>query len=151
MTADIISAMVSNNTVPAEQLPSLISSVYGALTGLGHEPEAAAADEKPMPAVTVRKSLADRNAPVSMIDGKSYSSLKRHLAGHGYTPETYRETFGLKSDYPMVAPGYSERRRELAKQIGLGRKAASAPLRKLPRPRRFRRRRCPGQDGRSLN
>jgi predicted transcriptional regulator len=62
-----------------------------------------------------------------MIDGKPYSSLKRHITRHGYTPESYREMFGLKSDYPMVAPGYSERRRELAKKIGLGRKAAVTP------------------------
>ena len=79
-----------------------------------------------VPAVSVRKSLADPNRIISMIDGKPYASLKRHLASHGLTPAEYRERFNLKSNYPMVAPGYSEGRRTLAKQIGLGRKAAAA-------------------------
>lgn len=128
MTSDIITALVTNNTVPADQLPSLIKSVYGALSGLGDDVQAPVEAEKPTPAVTARRSQADPNVLVSMIDGKPYSSLKRHVTRHGYTPETYREAFGLKSDYPMVAPGYSERRRELAKKIGLGRKAASEPV-----------------------
>lgn len=79
-----------------------------------------------VPAASVRKSLADPNRIISMIDGKPYASLKRHLAAHGLTPAEYRERFNLKADYPMVAPGYSERRRSHAKQIGLGRKAAAA-------------------------
>jgi predicted transcriptional regulator len=127
MTSDIITAMVANNSVPAEQLPSVITSVYTALSGLGQEQSAAPQEERPTPAVTARRSLADPNSLISMIDGKTYSSLKRHITRHGYTPESYREVFGLKSDYPMVAPGYSERRRVLAKKIGLGRKAAVVP------------------------
>lgn len=79
-----------------------------------------------VPAVSVRKSLADPNRIISMIDGKPYASLKRHLAAHGLTPAEYRERFNLKADYPMVAPGYSEGRRALAKQIGLGQKAVAA-------------------------
>jgi len=126
MTSDIVTAMVTNNTVPAEQLPALITSVYGALAGLGDEAQVSVEAEKPTPAVTARRSQADPNVLVSMIDGKPYSSLKRHVTRHGYTPESYREAFGLKSDYPMVAPGYSERRRELAKKIGLGRKTETA-------------------------
>jgi predicted transcriptional regulator len=83
-------------------------------------------------AVSVRKSLASPNHIISMIDGKPYSTLKRHLGRHGLTPAQYRERFGLKPDYPMVAPAYAEKRRELAKKIGLGskpgmtRKAATA-------------------------
>lgn len=123
MTSDIITSMVSNNTVPTDQLPSLIAAVHAALVGLGQNTQVSSESEKPVAAVTARKSLADPNLLVSMIDGKPYSSLKRHLTGHGYTPESYREAFGLKPDYPMVAPGYSERRREIARNQGLGRKA----------------------------
>lgn len=71
-------------------------------------------------AVTARKSLASPNHIISMIDGKPYKTLRRHLSTHGMTPEQYRERFGLKSDYPMVAPSYSEQRRAMAKRIGLG-------------------------------
>jgi len=124
MTSDIVTAMLSNNSVPVEQLPSLITSVYSALSGLGQDAKLAVEDEKPTAAVSVRRSLADPNALISMIDGKPYSSLKRHITGHGYTPESYREAFGLKPDYPMIAPGYSERRRDIAMKLGLGRKAA---------------------------
>jgi predicted transcriptional regulator len=94
-------------------------------------------EDKPTPAVTARKSLADPDTIVSMIDGKAYSSLKRHITRLGYTPESYREAFGLKSDYPMVAPGYSERRREIAMKLGLGRKAAAVeiPAKKARKPR----------------
>jgi predicted transcriptional regulator len=74
------------------------------------------------PAVSVRKSLASKDHIISMIDGKPYKTLRRHLAGHGLTPEQYRERFGLKTDYPMVAQSYSEARRAMAKKIGLGRK-----------------------------
>jgi predicted transcriptional regulator len=76
--------------------------------------------------VLVRKSLANRDRIISMIDGAPYASLKRHLTSHGLTPAEYRAHFGLKPDYPMVAPGYSEGRRALAKQLGLGRKAVAA-------------------------
>jgi predicted transcriptional regulator len=74
------------------------------------------------PAVSVRKSLASKDHIISMIDGKPYKTLRRHLAGHGLTPQEYRERYGLKSDYPMVAESYSEARRAMAKKIGLGRK-----------------------------
>ena len=128
MTSDIVAAMAANNSVPADQLPSLIASVYAALAGLGQKTEEQTAAEKPIGAVTARKSLSDPNALISMIDGKSYSSLKRHITGHGYTPESYREAFGLKPDYPMIAPGYSERRRDIAMKLGLGRKATANPV-----------------------
>ncbi len=72
------------------------------------------------PAVSVRRSLASKDHIVSLIDGKAYKTLKRHLSGHGLTPAQYRERYGLKSDYPMVAENYAEMRRGLAKKIGLG-------------------------------
>lgn len=75
-----------------------------------------------IPAVSVRKSLASKDHILSMIDGKPYRTLRRHLAGHGLTPAEYRERYGLKADYPMVAESYSEARRAMAKKIGLGRK-----------------------------
>jgi predicted transcriptional regulator len=78
--------------------------------------------QKHEPAVTVRKSLSSPNHIVSLIDGKPYKTLRRHLSRHGMTPDQYRERYGLKNDYPMVAPAYAETRRELAKKIGLGRK-----------------------------
>jgi predicted transcriptional regulator len=79
------------------------------------------------PAVSVRKSLASKDHLISMIDGKPYKTLRRHLSRHGLTPEQYRERFNLAADYPMVAPSYSETRREMAKRIGLGRKADVTP------------------------
>jgi predicted transcriptional regulator len=103
----------------------------GAADGRQSDGSTAAAADRPEPAVSVRKSLASRDRIISMIDGKPYSSLKRHLSTHGLTPEEYRERFGLKADYPMVAPGYAEKRREIARKIGLGskggRRKASAP------------------------
>jgi len=86
--------------------------------------------DKPVPAVSSRKSLGDPDPIISMIDGKPYSTLKRHIARHYYTPESYRAAFDLKPEYPMIAPGYSERRREIAKKLGLGRRApaAAAPV-----------------------
>ena len=73
-------------------------------------------------AVSVQKSLSNPNVIISMIDGKPYRTLRRHLSTHGLSPEQYRERYGLKADYPMVAPNYAEKRRDLAKKIGLGRK-----------------------------
>ena len=75
------------------------------------------------PAVSVRKSLASPDHIISMIDGKPYRTLRRHLTGHGLTPDAYRQRYNLKADYPMVAPTYSESRRAMAHKIGLGRKA----------------------------
>lgn len=123
LTTEIITSHLSNNKTPGEALPKLISDVYGALSSLGRDGLAAEEPARPEAAVTIRKSLADPDRIISMIDGKPYASLKRHLATHGYTPESYRATFGLKPDYPMVAPSYVEKRREIAKQIGLGRKS----------------------------
>jgi predicted transcriptional regulator len=120
LTADIVSAHVSNNNVPTGDVGALIQSVYGALTGLGATPAEPVA-EKPKGAVSARASIKP-DFLVSMIDGKPYKMLRRHISQHGYTPESYRETFGLPRDYPMVASNYAEQRRALAHKIGLGRK-----------------------------
>ncbi|NIJ08031.1 putative transcriptional regulator [Sphingomonas vulcanisoli] len=120
LTADIVSAHVANNNVPTAEVASLIQSVYSALTTLGSAPAEPAA-EKPKGAVSVRSSIKAEHL-ISMIDGKPYKMLRRHISQHGYTPESYRETFGLPRDYPMVAANYAEQRRALAHKIGLGRK-----------------------------
>jgi len=119
LTADIVTAHVANNNVDGETLPSLIANVYGALSGLGAE---STVEERPEPAVTVRASVKSDHL-VCLEDGKKMKMLKRHLmTDHGMTPEEYRERWNLGADYPMVAPDYAEKRRELAKKIGLGRK-----------------------------
>lgn len=120
LTSDIVAAHVSNNPVSVDDLPSLITNVFGALAGLG---QAAAAPEKaPEPAVSVRSSIKPDHI-VCLEDGKKLKMLKRHLMTHyNLTPEQYRQRWNLPADYPMVAPNYAEKRRELAKKIGLGRK-----------------------------
>ena len=121
LATEIVSAYVSNNSVPKGELSGLISTVHGALTGLGNPSARApeATNEKPS-AAQVRKSMSPGHL-VSFLDGKSYKTLKRHLTGHGLDPHSYRQRFGLPSDYPMVAPNYAAQRSALAKQIGLGR------------------------------
>lgn len=114
-----------NTRTTADDVPGFLKQMHAAVTNLS-EPTAAVdapAQEYP-PAVTARKSLASPDHIISMIDGKPYKTLRRHLAGHGMTPEQYRERYNLKSDYPMVAQTYSESRRAMAKKIGLGRKRA---------------------------
>ena len=119
LTSDIVAAHVSNNSVSVDEVPALISNVYGALAGLGNAPAAA---EKLEPAVSVRSSVKADHI-VCLEDGKKMKMLKRHLmTDHGLTPAEYRTRWGLPGDYPMVAPDYAEKRRVLAKQIGLGRK-----------------------------
>ncbi len=120
LTADIVAAHVSNNSVAVGDLPTLIANVHGALTGLG-QPETLV-EEKPKAAVSIRASVKPDHI-ISMIDGKPYKMLKRHLSQNGYTPQSYRETFDLPRDYPMTAPNYAAQRKELALKIGLGRKA----------------------------
>lgn len=119
LTADIVTAHVANNNIDGSALPSLISSVYGALAGLGTPvvPEA-----RPEPAVSVRSSIKNDHI-VCLECGTKMKMLKRHLmTDHGLSPEDYKARFGLSADYPLVAPDYAEKRRELAKKIGLGRK-----------------------------
>jgi predicted transcriptional regulator len=124
LTAEIVSAHLSGNTVAVADVPALIASVHQAIAGLGKEVPGTedSAPAKAEGAVSARKSLARPDKIISMIDGKPYSTLKRHITRHGFTPETYRQRFGLKPDYPMVAPAYSEVRKTMAKALAVGRK-----------------------------
>jgi predicted transcriptional regulator len=124
MTVDIVATYVGHNSVAAGDVPALIGSVHKALSALGAPGAAEPAETKPQAAVTARKSLANPAHIISMIDGKPYAMLTRHIKGAGYTAQSYRQAFGLPADYPMTAPAYSEKRRALAKAIGLGRKKA---------------------------
>jgi predicted transcriptional regulator len=130
LSADIVSAYVSNNSVPAADLPSLLASIYAALTktaeGQQEEPKA-----ELIPAVSIKKSLTP-DYIVCLEDGKKFKSLKRHLrTTYDMTPEQYRAKWNLPADYPMVAPNYAKARSELAKTMGLGqqrRKGKKAPV-----------------------
>jgi predicted transcriptional regulator len=129
LTADIVSAYVTNNTIEATQLSKLIEDVHMALV---RAPAAATEPEqKPLvPAVPIRKSITP-DYIVSLEDGRKFKSLKRHLAGtYGMTPDEYRAKWGLPRDYPMVAPNYAKARSDLAKRMGLGRKSSGAPVKK---------------------
>ncbi|MDE1918840.1 MAG: MucR family transcriptional regulator [Sphingomonadales bacterium] len=121
LTVQLLSVYLSNNTVASGDLAGLIATTRAALAGEG---QSASTVEKMTyePAVTVRKSTASREHIISMIDGKPYKVLKRHLALHGLTPAEYKERYNLPTNYPMVARAYSEQRREAAKTLGLGRK-----------------------------
>ena len=119
LTADIVAAHVSNNSVAITDIPLVIRSVHEALSGLGNtvEPEV-----KQEPAVSIRASVKP-DYIVCLEDGKKLKMLRRHLMTHyGMTPDDYRAKWGLPADYPMVAPNYAEKRRALAKEIGLGTK-----------------------------
>jgi predicted transcriptional regulator len=127
LAADIVSAFVSNNPIPPAELPSLIGKVHAALQNVG-QPTPQQEEVKPLPAVSIRKSVTP-DYLISLEDGKQYKSLKRHLTKLGLTPEAYREKWGLPRDYPMVAANYAAKRSELAKSLGLGQirsKAAQA-------------------------
>jgi predicted transcriptional regulator len=119
LTASIVSAYVSNNSVSASEIPSLISQVHSALTQVaGGRGEIIAEPLKP--AVSIKRSISS-DFIVCLEDGKKFKSLKRHLrTQYGMTPEQYREKWGLPPDYPMVAPNYAAARSQLAKQMGLG-------------------------------
>ena len=125
MTIEVVANYVAHNTIAPDDLPGFIAKTHTAIKGLNEPaPEVPSAPAAPefMPAVSVRKSLASREHILSLIDGKPYKTLKRHLSGHGLTPADYRARYGLKADYPMVAPAYSDHRREVARTLGLGRK-----------------------------
>ena len=120
LTADIVSAHVSNNSVAVNDLPTLIQNVHGALAGLGKAQEEPAVKQEP--AVSIRSSIKP-DFVVCLEDGLKMKMLKRHLmTDHGMTPDQYRQKWALGPDYPMVAPNYAEQRRALAKKIGLGTK-----------------------------
>jgi predicted transcriptional regulator len=122
-----------NNRVASEDVPAFLRNMHATITELASgatmSPEAsddAAAEVEFTPAVSVRKSLGSKDHIISMIDGKPYKTLRRHLATNGLTPEEYRARYSLKPDYPMVAPNYSEARRAMAHKIGLGAKGRAA-------------------------
>jgi predicted transcriptional regulator len=124
LTADIVSAHVSNNSVAVGDVPGLIARVHGALAGLGGE--APIVEPQQQPAVSVRASVKP-DFIVCLEDGKKLKMLKRHLMTHyQLTPAEYRAKWNLPADYPMVAPNYAEQRKALALKIGLGRKPRSA-------------------------
>src|SRR5881628_933500 len=128
LTADIVAAHVSNNSVAVNDLPSLIQNVHGALTGISGA--SSAPEPKPEPKVSIRSSIKP-DYIVCLEDGKRLKMLKRHLMTHyNLTPDQYRQKWGLNADYPMVAPNYAEQRRALAKKIGLGTKRKRAPAKK---------------------
>jgi predicted transcriptional regulator len=119
LTAEIVSAYVSNNTVPATDIPGLINQVHAALSRVSNGvPDGIA--EAPKPAISLKRSVTPEFL-VCLEDGKKFKSLKRHLrTQYNMTPEQYRDKWNLPSDYPMVAPNYAAARSELAKQMGLG-------------------------------
>ena len=120
LTADIVAAHVSNNSVAINDLPQLIANVHGALSTLGSGN--AAPEVRAEPKVPIRSSIKP-DYIVCLEDGKKLKMLRRHLMTHyGMTPDDYRAKWGLAADYPMVAPNYAEKRRALAKEIGLGTK-----------------------------
>ena len=129
LTAEIVSAYVARNNVPPGDLPALLQNVHAALGKLGGAPAVDEAPVEPLkPAVPVRKSITD-DYLISLENGQRFKSLKRHLmTAYGMTPQQYREKWGLPKDYPMVAPAYAASRSNLAKSLGLGRKAMPRPI-----------------------
>lgn len=127
LATELTIAWVSNPNTrsQASEVPEFLRTMYEAVLTLTGDPQEQVDNRQQQarePAVSVRKSLASPEHIISLIDGRPYKTLKRHLANNGLTPAEYRTRFGLKSDYPMVAPAYAERRRTLAKAIGLGSK-----------------------------
>lgn len=129
-----------NNRASAEDVPTFLRTMHATVNELATGSSAAGASgdansgEEFTPAVSARKSLASRDHIISMIDGKPYKTLRRHLSTHGLTPEEYRARYNLKADYPMVAPTYSEARRAMAHKIGLGAKGRAARTATAPAP-----------------
>jgi predicted transcriptional regulator len=135
LAAELTIAWLGNQNVraAAEDVPAFLRQIHATIEGLAvrqasapNETSDASLGEQFIPAVSVRKSLASKDHIVSMIDGKPYKTLRRHLSTHGLTPEEYRARYKLRPDYPMVAPNYSEQRRNVAKQLGLGQKGRQA-------------------------
>jgi predicted transcriptional regulator len=118
LTVDLLSAYFANNSVPSSELAGLIEQTRSALSG--DATSSAGSEPVHTPAVSIEESVASRDHILSLIDGKPYKSLKRHLANNGLTPAEYRTRYSLPGDYPMVAPTYSEHRRAVAQRMGLG-------------------------------
>ncbi len=126
LSAEIVSAYVSNNSLPAGDLPALISDIHAALLRLGSG-DAQTPVEAQKPAVPTRKSITN-DFIICLEDGKKFKSLKRHLrTQYNMSPNDYREKWGLGADYPMVAPNYARARSHLARQMGLGQKRRRKP------------------------
>lgn len=118
LVADIVSAYVSNNSVPTADLPALIATTHAAISGLGSKSATPVVEEKLTPAVSVKKSIS-ADYLICLEDGKKFKSLKRHLrTAYDLTPEQYRARWNLPNDYPMVAPAYAEARCEIACNVG---------------------------------
>lgn len=136
LTVDLLSSYLSHNNVRAEDISGLIASTHSALKALDGASSSAEASASPKeehaPAVSARKSLAKSDRIISMIDGKPYKVLTRHLTTNGLTPQQYRQRYNLPNDYPMVARDYAERRRALAHSIGLGRRSKQTVEAKEP-------------------
>lgn len=114
-----------NTRISSEEVPAFLNRMHDAVLSLGKPNADATSDgssQEFTPATTARRSLASKDHIISMIDGKHYKTLRRHLTTHGLTPAQYRERYKLKADYPIVAPSYSEARRAMAQKIGLGQK-----------------------------
>lgn len=127
LTADIVAAYVSNNSVRPADLPALLADVHAAIAGLNSAPGSAEPKVEKLTPSQIRKSITP-DALISFIDGKPYKTLKRHLTGNGLTIEEYRERFGLPRDYPSTAASYSEQRSKLALALGLGQQRRNAAL-----------------------
>ncbi len=134
---NLVAAYVSNNHIAPSDLPELIASVHTAISALATGGSLSAGNaehdpEKPTSA-KVRKSVRP-DALISFIDGKPYSTLKRHLAKHGFNPDSYRAQYGLPADYPMVSPSYSEKRSAMARNIGFGTRTGRNAKAEPPQP-----------------
>jgi predicted transcriptional regulator len=127
LTASIVVAYASGNHFAASELPKVVTAVHGALINLAQPHQATPAEEQiDRPTASQIKKSITPDAIVSFIDGKPYKTMKRHLSRHGLDPYSYRQRYGLPSDYPMVASNYAARRSELAKGAGLGRTGGRA-------------------------
>ncbi|UVK49445.1 MucR family transcriptional regulator (plasmid) [Mesorhizobium sp. AR07] len=139
MTADIVSAYVSNNPLPVSELSRVIADTYAAVSKLQAAPQAQP-EEKSAPAVPIKKSVTP-DFIICLEDGKKFKSLKRHIGTHyNLSPDAYRAKWGLPADYPMVAATYSAARSQMARAIGLGRKAAAPEPETSPPPAPAKRR-----------
>jgi predicted transcriptional regulator len=150
LTADIVSAYVAHNALTGDKLPDLIGSVYGALSRASVQAVEPEKDEL-KPAVAVKKSVTPEYI-ICLEDGKKFKSLKRHLKTHyDLSPEDYREKWGLPRDYPMVAPSYAAARSDLAKNMGLGRRATMVAAAQAEAPVTVKPAKARGKQTRKVN
>src|SRR3954463_571118 len=127
LTADVVSAYVSKNPLPTSALPEMIAQVHQSLTALSGPKQET---KEPLGAAVPIKKSVTPDYIISLEDGRKFKSMKRYLGLLGMTPDQYRQKWDLPRDYPMVAPNYAAKRSELAKSMGLGRKAGQSPKRR---------------------